>query len=130
MTTTRKQIRDTVAGILRQQNPTLTVFTGRTAAIAEDCLPLVSVMIDEGSVIQNISRGRHETAVLVVQFAIGGDDDLVDAYAEPAIEAIIGSSELAAIVLKTSYVGYSYGREEQGIPFTGFTALFEVTHIG
>jgi hypothetical protein len=128
--TTRKQIRDIVAGILREQNPALSVFVGRTATVAESCLPLVTVTIDEGSVVQNISRGRHETAVLALSFMVEGNDDDVDAYADPAISAIIGSAVLASAVLKTAYLGYSYGREEQGTPFTGLSVLFEVTHIG
>lgn len=127
--TTRKEIRDLVAGLMRDQNPSLSVFTGRTAAIAEAYLPLVRVAIDEGQVTQNLSRGRHETAVLTLQFVVDGDDDLLDSFAEPAIAAVIQSPALAAIVLQTLYVGYSYNREEAGAQFNEFSALFEVTHI-
>ena len=126
--TTRKQIRDEVACIVRSTAPTLKLFVGDFFAIANDELPMSAIYFDTGQVEQQgLASSLIMNAVLDVDFfSIIGDDEL-DCLADPVIEAILNSPELRSMALRVGYGGFQYLRD-QGQGFAALKASFEFVY--
>lgn len=127
--TTRKQIRDRVAGIIAETHPGLKVFAGQFFAVAEDELDFAAVYFQEGQTIaQDLGLGLlGEDSLDIDVYSTAGDDNL-DALADPIVEAISTDQALQDMTLKVTRTGYQYHRDE-GQAHGALKHMFDIAYV-